>query len=272
MERVVVGVGDAAGHRAVEWVIRRARRTPVDIRLVRAFEMAMSDPIDNRRILDAAKDRILDALPDAAVTASLIMKTAVDAIVDAAAEADLVVVGGRHERGMASALGTAVPLRVASRSHTVTVVVPPGWQPGDAHGIVVGVDDDDTSDAALRFAAREAVTSKASLLLVHAWSMPPMAVAEVPVVAQDAEIQAAHRADLTEALTRVRAAQPGVVVDGVLEERPPATALAEHGDRADMIVIGSHRWGPLAGLVLGSTARDLLARTASPLCIVPPTP
>ncbi len=35
--RIVVGVGDAADHPSLDWVIRRAQRGPVDIQLVRGF-------------------------------------------------------------------------------------------------------------------------------------------------------------------------------------------------------------------------------------------
>jgi len=262
MQRIVVGVGDAADHPSIDWIIRRAQREGVDIQLVRGFEMALSDPVDNRRRLDAVADRLTAALPGAAVTTSLLMKTAVDALVDASTETDLVVIGGGHPGGVASALGGSVPLRVASRSHAVTVIVPSGWRAHDAQDVVVGLDDDDTSEVALAFAAREASAAGTGLLVVHAWS-PPRAPAD------RGREQAVHRAELDAALDRARAAAPGLTVRGALTEGTAAAALQEHAATAEALVVGSHRWGPLAGLVLGSTARDLLIRTASPLFVVP---
>lgn len=58
-------------------------------------------------------------------------------------------------------------------------------------------------------------------------------------------------------------------VAGYLEECLPATALRDRGAKADLIVIGSHREGPIVRAILGSTARELLRDAAVPLCIVP---
>jgi len=97
-------------------------------------------------------------------------------------------------------------------------------------------------------------------------------MADVPLLAEHAEIRDAHRRELAEAVERVQSSHPRLRVRGFLEERPAAAALTDHAGDAVLLVLGSHRWGPLTGLVLGSTAREVLARTTTPLSIVPPLP
>jgi nucleotide-binding universal stress UspA family protein len=136
--------------------------------------------------------------------------------------------------------------------------------------VVVGISDDRTCDRAMLFAAKEAQDTGAELEAVHAWTItvPPM---ESPgMVINEPDERALHRGILSKALERVRAAFPRVRLRGLLEQRLPSTVLAEHAGRGQLLVLGSHRWGPVAGIILGSTARAVLPAAAAPLCIVPP--
>ncbi|MGN6326026.1 universal stress protein [Pseudolysinimonas sp.] len=273
MERIAVGIGGAASRPAVDWVIERVRRRPAEIELVRAFDMLASDPSENRAELERTRRRVQEALPHAEVRTSLEMKTVPDALVDAAEHADLVVVGARRDHPVQSTLHGSVPLRIASRSRAVTVIVPADWTPGPTRDVVVGLDEGDTSDEALEFAAHEAVAAHARLTVVHTWAVPVQSRANLlSLITDEPDFRDAHRKELTEAVERLRDEVRHLDAHGVLEERPAADALAEHARDAGMVVIGSHRWGPLTGLVLGSTARALLARTAAPICVVAPSP
>jgi nucleotide-binding universal stress UspA family protein len=49
---------------------------------------------------------------------------------------------------------------------------------------------------------------------------------------------------------------------------PPAE-LADAAKAADLLVIGSRRWGALERIVIGSTAEELLRRTPCSLLLVP---
>lgn len=60
----------------------------------------------------------------------------------------------------------------------------------------------------------------------------------------------------------------GVMIeDGEVAERV-AAAAAELG--ADLIVAGSEARGPLEGMILGDTTRDILRRAPCPVVVVPP--
>jgi nucleotide-binding universal stress UspA family protein len=269
MERIVVGVGDSASHKAVEWVIRRAAHRAVEVRLVRAFDMLAPDPNDNRITLDRVRDHVRKALPGTEVHTSLEMKTVPDALVDAAEHANLVVIGAHRDHPVQSTLQGSVPLRIASRAHASTVIVPADWKPGHDREVVVGMADDDTSSAALLFAAHEAAAAHARLTVVHTWAMPVRTITDV-LVSEDVELRDAHQREVSRAVDDLRDAVAHLDVRGALEERPTADALAEHARTAELVVIGSHRWGAIVGIVLGSTARALLSRTSTPICIVPP--
>lgn len=272
MERIVVGVGDTTGQRAAEWAGWRARRRSARIELVRAFDMLESDPLDNQARLDDLRRHLLSELSHTEVTTTLQMKTVPDALTDAARHADLVVLGAHRDRPIRSTLRGSLPLRVASRSRAVTVIVPTDWQPTVAASVVVGLDEGDTSDSALEWGAREASALHGMLTVIHTWAVPPTSMADVPLLAEDAEVRESHRRELADAVERVRDAHPHLRVQAFLEERPTAPALADHARDAALLVLGSHRRGPLTGLVMGSTARAVLARSSTPLCIVPPMP
>jgi len=271
MENIVVGVGDRTAQRTLEWVIRRAAQHAVRITLVRAFDMLASDPLEEQTLLERAGERIARGAPGAVVQLSLITAAVPVALRDAAEAADLLVLGTHRRNAIDSVLTGSIPLRVAAHSACATVIVPDDWKPGATQRvIVVGVSDDRTSDRAMLFAAREAQSAMAELETLHAWTVVVPTIASPDRVAAEPVQRAEQRAVLSRALDRIRAAYPRVRVRGVLEQRATATALGDRAAQGQLLVIGSHRRGPLAGLILGSTARDLLRSLKAPLCIVPP--
>lgn len=62
----------------------------------------------------------------------------------------------------------------------------------------------------------------------------------------------------------------GVPADGTMRVGHPAEEIAKYASerQADLIVVGSHGHGAFAGLLLGSTTNELLARTDKPLLIL----
>ena len=49
----------------------------------------------------------------------------------------------------------------------------------------------------------------------------------------------------------------------------PADRLAELGDKVDLLVIGSRRWGATARVLLGSTGEALMHDARCPIMVVP---
>lgn len=272
MERIVVGVGSEGGRqRALGWVIRRARQHPVSIHLVRVAEPLLGDIEAEQERLASAQEAAVAGCPGAPVTSELVLTRIPDALTQAAANADLLVLGTRRRRAIRSMLSGSLPIETAMHSRCATAIVPDDWAPTPRYRTVVtGIADDETSDRAMLFAAREAQEAGADLEALHAWMPVVPTLASPDLVVDDADQRAQHRDRLSRALERIRAAYPNTRLRGVLEEREPGLSLAEHASRGQLVVIGSHRRGALAGLLLGSSALDILRSTSEPLCIVPP--
>lgn len=270
MERIIVGIDtEAASQVAVDWVIRRAHQRPVTIRLVKAFDMLIDEPLRDEDLLASTKRRIEEAVPGASVATVLIDGSIMEALVGQSASADLAVLGYHRRHPLLSTLSGALPGRFAARSHCATVIVPEDWDARDG-SIVLGIGDDEMADTATEFALREAQHPRRDLDIIHAWQLPtPSWDAVGALIASADDLHDAHRDILAGVATRAREAHPGLEIRDTLAEGPAATALLLAARDAELIVLGTHRRGPLSGLLLGSTAVDLLPRSAVPVCIVP---
>jgi nucleotide-binding universal stress UspA family protein len=132
--RVVVGIdGSAAADRALEWAVGEADRRDAELVVVHAwqYEYMQEDTAQAGRDLlqvDAARtlDRAVEVARGSArgsVRGELVECAAAEALLNAAVDADLVVVGTRGRGGLRSALFGSVAQAVASRSSRPTVVV-----------------------------------------------------------------------------------------------------------------------------------------------------
>ncbi|MFL5929687.1 MAG: universal stress protein [Gaiellaceae bacterium] len=143
-------------------------------------------------------------------------------------------------------------------------------------GIVVGVDDSDSSKAALRWALEEGRLRGVPVNAVHAWQ-PPLAspvvdvgpvsgpMVDVPVVIEKAK-EAAE--ELVERVVQgVAAEASGVEVRPAAIEGSPASALVEAAEGADLLVVGSRGLGGFKGLVLGSVSHQMASHAPCPVVI-----
>ena len=152
------------------------------------------------------------------------------------------------------------PSRLIHESPAPVCFVPDGWEPRDLE-ITVGVAADESSDAAVMFAAREAARENRDLRLVHA-SREEIADNGSP------QLHPLEVLDGAELAVRRLAGGVPLVVQAVVDE--PAIALTVLAERSSMIVLGTHRRGFLSSGVLGSVALDVLGRVPCPVVVVPP--
>ena len=112
--------------------------------------------------------------------------------------------------------------------------------------VVVGVDGSSCSLEALRFAADEATRRGAHLRIVSAWSVPTMAYAGGLAAGVDSTVfrEAAEAASAT-AVEQARHVDAALVIDAVVPEQSPTTALLEAAKGADLLVVGSRGHGGL---------------------------
>jgi nucleotide-binding universal stress UspA family protein len=140
-------------------------------------------------------------------------------------------------------------------------------------GVVVGVDGSDSSVHALRCAAREASCHGWVLHVLRAWSVrtvprPPECPPGAVPTLSEYEDEAQRR---TEAFVRTRLGDaPPFRVEVHMVHAPPAQALVQASERANMLVIGHRGRGGFAGLLLGSVANDCVRQAHCPVLVVRP--
>jgi nucleotide-binding universal stress UspA family protein len=270
MERVLVGIdSEEASQTAVDWVIDRAKQAPVHVKLVTAFDMLMSDPTVDQDLLSTTAQRIADAAPGTEVVTELVERSILEGLVERSADADLLVIGSHPHRKVRSILTGALPSALVAGSHCATVVVPDDWAPGGRR-IVLGVADDESSDTATLFAAREALASGTPLDAVHAWRLPqPSMDAVSSLVVGPEELEAIHQELLQRVTDRLGDAAPGVEVRGVLRQGDAAIEIDQVLDDTRLLVLGTHGRGPALGALLGSKVQHLLHHGGIPIAVVP---
>jgi nucleotide-binding universal stress UspA family protein len=270
VETIVLGYdGSATPVVALDWVAERAahRRTRVEIVMIGGTVLREEPGRDAG--LSRAERRLRDRAHDAEVDAFRFSGRMPAALLEQARTADLLVVGSHRGHPVWSSLTGWMPLRIASQSRTPVAVVPDDWE-ATAGKVVVGLDDDDSSAAAVDFAAREAAISQEPLLLVHTWQMPsPQMEGSVALLASPIEARAGHRRILREAEERAHSVHAGLTIEQVLEQGSPASALLHASGGASLIVMGTHHRGRFSAALLGSAGQDVLAQCRIPVCIVP---
>ncbi|GAA5035152.1 universal stress protein [Microbacterium fluvii] len=270
MVHIVVGYdGSPAADSALAWVADRATRGRTSVEVVTVTNMLLSDYTHTEETLEKGTRELRQLAPEVDVESHWTDGSMPDTLIREAERADLLVVGITNTRPMHTALRGWIPTRTAARATVPTVLVPEGWVP-NGQAVMVGVDVDESADAAIRLAAHEASWADVPLRLVHAWQMPAPAIdGAVALVSSPLEVKNVHRRILDDAGRLVTAEFPELGVEEVLVNDHPAAALRARADRASMIVLGTHHRGLWVGTMLGSVAQEILFKVHCPVCIVP---
>lgn len=143
-------------------------------------------------------------------------------------------------------------------------------------GIVVGVDDSESSREALRWAVEEGRLRKTPVVAVHAWQPPllpptadlgPMAPQMYDVPGLIAEAEKASKELVERVVREVAGEDPGVEVRAVEIEGSAASVLIEAAEGAELVVVGSRGLGGFRGLLLGSVGRHVAEHAPCPVVI-----
>ncbi|MFE6281167.1 universal stress protein [Streptomyces sp. NPDC057877] len=272
---VIVGVDDTSySWLAAQWAAAEAGVRGDVLRIVHA--VGASDAESEARVLDAAagvlddaRVRIAAVRPTARIDTVLARDDAADALLAAACDADLIVVGTRGRGGFAGLLLGSVSLKVAAHADC-PVVIARGHTEGALDGdVVVGVRDAGDEDA-VRFALAEAQRRGSAVRLVHAWTPLVRSGLAMPQPPRLDDEQRLHEQLLNHAARPV-AEYPAVHVDTELSIGPPAAALVEASARAALVVLPRHPPRGL-GLRLGSVVHAVLHHANCPVAVVPTVP
>jgi len=278
---VIVGVdGTANSRRAVHFAANTAVTIDADLVIVHAapgrFPVMPVRPAAAGEYDDFAQSIAHDAAvmaravqPNVNVSTRVINGPVVHAVVAAAADAVLVVLGSRRERSLAHLWTARILGGVAARTTCPTIVVPPGWEPDVVHGrVLVGFKSAEESADALATAFAEAARRRAELVIVHGWKLPAVYDDIINARVSEEAVRLNAEEMIASAIEPLRTADPTVAVTSQVVHADPVHALVSASREADVLVLTKP--GPHHVLAhLGSTARALLRWSECPVVVVP---
>ena len=138
-------------------------------------------------------------------------------------------------------------------------------------GVVVGHDGSEPAARATRWAARIAVLLDVPLHVVRAWSLrtAPLPKTAAPgYVPPITDFEQAVREQLEADVAKLDLPEE-CQVDCHVVHAAPARALLESAERADLLVVAARGKGGFLGLLLGSTADQVIRHAPCPVTVVP---
>ncbi len=284
MGKIVVGVDASAESReAIGWALAEAGPSDTviavhawDVPLVAGYEVAVAiDPTEIERGASEFLSSLTSGVGDGRLSSLLAQGHAGRSIVEAGADADMIVVGHRGSGKASVVLGSTANYVLHHTERPVVVIR--GEHTNRPRHVVVGVDDhglgsdgeheENPSVRALRFAY--GLRGVGRIDVVHAWFAPGVAMGMFSNPGADMEHM--DEAALTVCRHVTAAAGPapeGVVVELRAERGTPGFAMIEASRDADLVVVGSRGRGGFVGLLLGSTSLEAAAHSHSPVAIV----
>ncbi len=305
MRGVVVGVsGSAEADAALDWALAEAASYSVPLTAVMAWTGPRGvQPHEYQDQLDRRREDLL-ALVDAAVrrtgvscevVAKLAEGDAPDALMAAAQDADLLVLGRRRLGRLGRLVLGSVSSELVERAELpVTVVRAPAGASDDGRSgdgpaedgigtppvtadadagprrVVVGVDTSGSSMLALQHAAEVAAHHDAVLEAVFAWQITTLAPLPgswgwAPPLD---EYEGFASDKLDDAIAAAGVDLPADRLVRTIVHKSPAAALIEASRGADRVVVGARGLGGFDRLLLGSVSRQVLEYACSPVTVV----
>ncbi|WP_435060274.1 universal stress protein [Streptomyces sp. bgisy060] len=286
MEPVVtVGLdGSAESMAAAHWAADEAERRKVTLRLVHAWPMLAPEPvraaseIDQnywaKRLVHKAQAELQARRPDLVIVGNLISDDAQGALVKAASQAELTVLGSRGLTSAESYFLGSVSMAVVARATRPVVLVRPEPREGDTSpapgGVVVALKLHGPCDDLLAFAFEAAAGRDVPLRVVHGRSLPLHA--HTPWGADHQvtkEIAEEARKQLDQVLLPWREKFPDVEPVSAVRLESPAEAVVRAAGGAELLVVGRRKHRPPLAPRLGPVAHAALHHARCPVAVVP---
>jgi nucleotide-binding universal stress UspA family protein len=290
--------GTPFGEHALPFAVGVARRAGAALRVVHVFparELAgeaaglMADArwvLDQRRrrgeYLDGLIRRLTRVHPLPVTGALLDGADVPEAVCDASAAADLVVMATRNRGSWARFWWGSVAAAVARRARCPVLLVRGREEPPDLaavrlpHDILVPLDGTERAEEAVRSAVTLGSLSGANYDLLHivsAWTFTGSVAHEgglTPLPGEMPEADARHYLDGVSA----RLARHGLVATGhvVIDDRPVVDAITGYAERtgAELVALTTRGRGPLSRLFRGSVAEEVACRVGVPVLLSRP--
>ncbi|GGV95083.1 stress-inducible protein [Streptomyces gelaticus] len=291
MEPVVtVGLdGSPESLAAARWAAEEAERRRLTLRLLHAWPLLLPESahvpaeMDQnywaRRIVHKTRAELQKRHPGLSVVGSLIADDAQHALLQAASESEMTVLGSRGLVPVESFFLGDISMPVVARADGPVVLVRAGAggpaphpAPAAEGGVVVALKLHGPCDHLLAFAFTSAAARGVPLRAVHGQSLPVAAYAPWGLDHDVAdEIARDARKQLDQVLRPWRDKFPHVeVADGIVLESPAkAVVSAAHG--AGLLVVGRRKHRPVPAPHLGSVAQAAIHHARCPVAVVPHT-
>lgn len=294
---VIVGVdGSAESLAAAEWSAREAVRRDRSLRLVHAWNwhprQGTGEPATAaqrylaRRALRQAEDRIRRTCPGVKLDDEQIEGPATAALLHAAEQADLLVLGSRGLSGFTGFLVGSVALGVVARAVRPVVLVRAEEDASDEHlpaddgspstrtgyrDVVLGIDLGDSCDEVIEFAFEAARLRGARLHVVHAWQAPsPIGLGAGDIGLVDGPAQADEWLGfLTAVLQPWREKYPEIVVAETVTEGRAQSVLVRAASGASLLVVGRRMTERPTGPRTGPVTHAAIHHVGCPVAVVP---
>jgi nucleotide-binding universal stress UspA family protein len=286
---VVVGVdGSPSSRVAVEWAARAAAMRHVPLTVVHVVPplsvaaSALAWPVgrvpqevletqenDGRRVIADAIKVAEDCATGGnrpEIDSEMLFGRCVPALVDLSKDAQLMVVGCRGRTGQHRLLGS-VSTGLIHHAHCPVAVIhdevssapESSWLP-----VVLGIDGSRASELATAIAFDEASWRGVDLVALHVWSDTDVST----VFGVDSSaVQSAADKTLSASLAGWQERYPEVTVQRVLEFERPVRHLLELGEKAQLVVVGSHGRGGFGGMLLGSVSTAVAQEARAPVIV-----
>ncbi|ARP73517.1 universal stress protein [Streptomyces pluripotens] len=296
VRNVVAGIdGSPEGLAAAHWAAQEALRRGAALSLVhvwhRTVRPAPSIPPENtehawaERLLRETADSIRAAHPTLAIAVRLTCDAPVSALLAAAREADLLVLGSLGLGRVAGFVTGSVSQRVVGRASCPVVLVRAGRAAADEHlpavdgvapeeipetpyrAVVLGLDVTQPCDDLISFAFDAAHRRGSELRVIHVFQEPPSDAA-LPALTGP-ELLAAEERTVVAALRPWCEKYPDVSVTETVLEGRAAPELVRAAAGAGLVVVGRRTGGGRLGARTGPIAHAVLHHAGCPVAVVP---
>ena len=294
---ITVGLdGSPESRAAAEWAAREAKLRGLPLKLVQVGE-PVPGPTAQAPLLGAethqhwtervpreSADGLRLRHPGVEVTTEQLTGRPAEALVEAAKDADMLVLGSRGLGGIGGFLVGSVGLAVVAHSERPVVLVRAGEQAADEHQmdpagipsaatafrpVVLGLDVASPDEALIGFAFDAAARRSVPLRVVHAWNPPPYyayGMALEPAV--EREMAKGDALILSEVLRPWRQKYPDV---GVVEKSgygSPSLLLIDAAREASLVVVGRRIRSSSVGAHIGTVTHAVLHHSTAPVAVV----